>query len=211
VKRGIPVGAAAATSGRRPSRVAALDQPRDNTLPDESAHESVPALPSTAQDNLELVAEMAEREDAKVDRLRALIERVSTFFGSPRYFVFALTFIVVWIAINLWGRWRGWTYVDEPPFFWLQGIVSSNALLLTISVLIRQDRMARLAEHRAHLDLQINMLTERKVTKALELVAAMSSVRGPAVESSDEFRELLSPADVEAIMGVIKRGDSKPT
>ena len=48
--------------------------------------------------------------------------------------------------------------------------MSSNALLLTIAVLIRQNRMAQIAEHRSHLDLQINLLTEQKVTKILELV-----------------------------------------
>ena len=168
---------------------------------------SAPALPASAQDNLEVIADIAEREDAGVDRLRAAIERVSSFFGTPRYFVFAVLFILLWIATNLWGRWHGWRYIDEPPFFWLQGIVSSNALLLTISVLIRQDRMAQLAEHRAHLDLQINMLTERKVTKALELLAMVAGERG----RSTELDELLKPADAEAIMGVIKRSaDEEP-
>src|SRR5580698_1555804 len=64
--------------------------------------------------------------------------------------------------------------VDPPPFFWLQGVVSSNALLMTVAVLIRQNRMAKVAEHRAHLDLQINLLTEQKVTKILQIVDALT-------------------------------------
>ena len=72
---------------------------------------------------------------------------------------------MIWVAVNLWGMKHGWRHVDSPPFFWLQGIVSCNALLLTVAVLIRQNRMAQVAEHRAHLDLQINLLTEQKVTK----------------------------------------------
>lgn len=175
--------------------------------PHPAAAPSSDQLPASAQDNLELIADMAEREDARVDPVRALIERISNFFGTPRYFVFALLFIVLWVAVNLWGRMRGWRYVDEPPFFWLQGLVSSNALLLTISVLIRQDRMAQLAEHRAHLDLQINMLTERKVTKALELLAASAIERAPA--DRKELDELLEPADAKAIMGAIKRSDEE--
>jgi uncharacterized membrane protein len=164
-------------------------------------------LPASAQENLELIADMSEKEDAQVDPLRALIERVGNFFGTPLYFIFALAFIVVWIVVNLWGHWHGWPYVDKPPFFWLQGLVSSNALLLTISVLIRQNRMAQLAEQRAHLDLQINMLTEHKVTKVLELLA--SSHPTPTGAAKEEFDELLKPADAEAIMGVIKRGDQE--
>jgi uncharacterized membrane protein len=167
------------------------------------------ALPATAQDNLEVMADMSEREDASVDPLRAVIESVSSFFGTPRYFVAAVVFIVIWIIINLWGNAQGWRFVDPPPFFWLQGIVSSNALLLTISVLIRQDRMAQLAEHRAHLDLQINMLTERKVTKVLELVAALRSKETHPVDA--DLQELLTPADAQAIMGAIKRNDEAGT
>ncbi len=32
--------------------------------------------------------------------------------------------------------------------------------------------MAQVAEHRAHLDLQINLLTEQKVTKLLQMIDA---------------------------------------
>ncbi len=164
-----------------------------------------PALSSSAQDNLEAMAELAEKEDATVSPLRAIIERISSFFGTPGYFVFILVFIAGWVGVNLWGASRGWQHVDKPPFFWLQGIVSSNALLLTIAVLIRQDRMAQLAEHRAHLDLQINMLTERKVTKVLELVDAFRRER--SLPTDEETGELIKPADPQAIMSAIKRSD----
>jgi uncharacterized membrane protein len=164
-----------------------------------------PALPTSAQDNLEAIAELAEKDDADVSPLRAFIERISGFFGTPGYFVFVLLFIVGWIGVNLWGIEHGWTHVDKAPFFWLQGIVSSNALLLTVAVLIRQDRMAQLAEHRAHLDLQINMLTERKVTKVLELVDAFRRER--SLPSDSETGELIQPADPHALMSAIKRND----
>ena len=72
--------------------------------------------------------------------------------------------------INGWGAHAGWRSVDPPPFFWLQGLVSCNALLLTVAVLIRQNRMAQAGEHRSHLDLQINLLSEQKVTKILQMV-----------------------------------------
>ena len=166
-----------------------------------------PALSSSAQGNLEAIAELGEKEDANVTPLRAFIERISGFFGTPDYFVFVVVFVVGWIGVNLWGGEHGWQHVDKPPFFWLQGIVSSNALLLTIAVLIRQDRMAQLAEHRAHLDLQINMLTERKVTKVLELVDAFRRER--SLPSDAETGELIKPADPHALMSAIKRSDAE--
>jgi uncharacterized membrane protein len=129
-----------------------------------------PELPSTARENIERLADFADREEAKVTGIRLWIERISSLCGSPSYFIFVIAFIVLWVLVNTWGAHAGWRHFDEPPFFWLQGIVSSNALLLTVAVLIRQNRMAQLAEHRAHLDLQINLLAEQKVTKILQII-----------------------------------------
>ncbi|MDQ6619592.1 MAG: DUF1003 domain-containing protein [Pseudomonadota bacterium] len=170
-------------------------------------------LSPAAIEDLDVLANFYEREEARISGIQLVIERISSFFGSPAYFAFALAFMAVWVVANLWGATAGWEYVDEPPFFWLQGIVSSNALLLTVAVLIRQTRMARLAEHRAHLDLQINLLTERKATKILQLVDELRSElptrRGePSLDA--EVVELAKPADAEAILHAIKQqGDER--
>ncbi len=76
-------------------------------------------LTGSAQENLEVMADIYERDDARVTPLRGAIERVSDFFGSPGYFVFAVAFVFAWIAVNIWGRAHGWAHVDVPPFFWL--------------------------------------------------------------------------------------------
>lgn len=167
-------------------------------------------LSPSAKDNIDVLAAIYERENAKVSGLQLVIERISDFFGSPAYLLFAVAFIVVWVLVNIWGANAGWTHVDEPPFFWLQGIVSSNALILTVAVLIRQNRMAQLAEHRAHLDLQINLLTEQKATKILELVDELRrELPTPRGQLDAEVTELTKPADAEAILREIKRLDEE--
>ena len=137
-------------------------------------------------------------------------DRVASFGGSWPFIGLFGAFLVLWVLVNTWGADAGWTHVDEPPFFWLQGIVSSNALLLTVAVLIRQNRMAQLAEHRAHLDLQINLLTEQKATKILKLVdelrRELPALRG---QSDAEVAELTKPADADAILKAIKQLDDE--
>jgi uncharacterized membrane protein len=85
-------------------------------------------------------------------------------------------------------------------------LVSSNALLLTVAVLIRQNRMAKVAEHRSHLDLQINLLSEQKVTKILQIVdelqRELTALRG---HPDSEVAEMTKPADAHALMHAIKR------
>ena len=98
-----------------------------------------------------------------------------------------------------------WEHVDEPPFFWLQGIVSANALLLTIAVLIRQNRMSRLSQHHSHLDLQINLLTEQKVTRILNLLETRQGYAPVQSGQGGASAELAKPADPEAILHAIKK------
>jgi uncharacterized membrane protein len=169
-------------------------------------------LPAGAKENLELLEKFDERQ-SEASRLQRAIERISAFFGSPWYFLFSVVFIVVWIALNTWGARSGWRHVDAPPFSLLQGLVSSNALLLTIAVLIRQNRMAQIAEHRSHLDLQINIMTEQKVTKVLELVDAavreIKNIRGaPAEAPREQMEEMTKPADPHALLDAIKQKQS---
>jgi uncharacterized membrane protein len=167
-------------------------------------------LPSSAKENLQLLDSFKDHEEQQISGVQLAIERISYFFGSPAYFAFASVFIIGWAAVNTYGAHHGWQHVDEPPFFWLQGLVSSNALLLTVAVLIRQNRMSEVAEHRSHLDLQINLLSEQKVTKILQLVDALqrdgrTPGDRPDVRAEDQVEEMSKPADAHALMHAIKQ------
>jgi uncharacterized membrane protein len=162
-------------------------------------------LSATARENIELLAEHDQREGANVSGVQAVIERISGLMGSSSYFVLVVVFILGWVGVNLHGMSAGWRYVDPPPFNWLQGIVSSNALLLTVAVLIRQKRMAQLADRRAHLDLHVNLLTERKVSKILQIVDELRRDLPARRRGHDEeTAELALPADTEALLHAIK-------
>ena len=166
----------------------------------------VEQLPSSTKENLQLLETFHEGEEAQISGVQLIIEKISAFFGSPAYFAFAVAFIVLWVIINSYGAHHGWRHVDAPPFSWLQGLVSSNELLLTVAVLIRQNRMAEVADHRSHLDLQINLLTEQKVTKILQLVdelqRGLTALRG---RPDSEVEEMSKPADAHALMHAIKQ------
>ena len=48
-------------------------------------------------------------------------------------------------------------------------LVSLEGVLLSTFVLLKQNRMSQPADHRAHLDLQVNLLSEKEITKVLQL------------------------------------------
>lgn len=126
------------------------------------------------------------------------------FFGSPVYFGGFTLFVVSWILINLFGRHAGIQQFDPPPFFWLQGIVGLNGVLITIAVLIRQNRMARLAELHAHLGLQVNLLAEQKASKIIELLEELRR-DSPNVKDRDDpqIAEMQMQADPHAVLNAI--------
>jgi uncharacterized membrane protein len=127
-------------------------------------------LPDAVKENIDTVAEFYAREEEKISGAQSLIEVMGFFFGSPLYLGGITLFVVVWTLLNIFGVYAGIRQFDPPPFFWLQGIVGLNGVLITIAVLIRQNRMARLGELHAHLGLQVNLLTEQKATKIIKLL-----------------------------------------
>jgi uncharacterized membrane protein len=178
----------------------------ENETQQSEATDTASKLSPSAKDNLDLLTRFEAGEDAQISGFQLVIERISGFLGSPAYFAFALVFIAAWMLVNGWAAHAGFHPIDEPPFPWLQGMVSSNALLLTVAVLIRQNRMAHLAEHRSHLDLQINLLSEQKVTKILQIVDELqrdlTALRG---REDSEVAEMTKPADAHALMHAIKQ------
>lgn len=170
------------------------------------AHDDEPEVRGKARENLDTLRRFEDAEEQETSSVQLAIERASRFFGSPSYFVAAVAFAALWIGLDSWGRVEGWAYMEDPPYFWLQGIIGLHGLLLTIAVLIRQNRMSELAEHRAHLDLQINLITEEKVAKILEILARRDSPTAAVGEGGDD---LAKPTDTEALLHEIKKTAAK--
>ena len=59
--------------------------------------------------------------------------------------------------------------MPRPPHG-VDGILSLVALITTTIVLIAQNRQAKLEQQHTHLALQVNLLTEQKVTKLIHLI-----------------------------------------
>lgn len=120
--------------------------------------------------NLEAVLDFYTREKEKIGPSQRMLERISLWIGKPAYLGFILLFVLLWILTNRVLPLHGKTAFDPPPFFWLQGLVGLGALLTATVVLAKQNRLSRLAEQRAHLDLKVTLLTEQKAAKLIDLL-----------------------------------------
>ncbi len=128
------------------------------------------SLPEQINQNIADIIELQRREDQAVPVAQRRLERISALLARPLYLVLLIAGVALWIGIDLLQLSLRWRAFDPPPFSWLQGLVALIALFTSTVVLIGQRRQIRLSEQRAHLDLQINLLTEQKVTKLIHLL-----------------------------------------
>jgi len=144
---------------RKPGEAPANAQPGD-----------ADSLSGHIDQNIESVVALQRRERETVSLSQRSVERLSRFIGRPMYLVSLLGMVAAWVAYNstaaLWGQ----RPFDAPPFEMLDGIMSLVALITTTIVLIAQNRQARLEQQHTHLALQVNLLTEQKVTKLIRLI-----------------------------------------
>lgn len=162
-----------------------------------TAPESKREAPDPVVENIEAILRMENtslRSRRFADRLA---DTIAGFTGTIWFVVLHLVWFGLWVVINT-GVLRLVRPFDPYPFQLLAMIVSLEAVLLSTFVLIKQNRMGYLSDRRAHLDLQINLLAEREITKVLQMaeqIAERLHVR------PDAAAELLSQeTQVEGLM-----------
>ena len=147
--------------------------PEERPSPDLNAETDRPAaagLSDHISENIEGVVALQRREWEATSASQLRLERVSRIVGRSAYLVGILLLSGVWILFNSISARFGVVPFDPPPFQWLELLVSFIALLTTTVVLIAQNRQTKFEQQRAHLDLQVNLLTEQKVTKVIHLI-----------------------------------------
>ena len=166
--------------------------------------------------NIETILKLYKLEEEKVSRPQRLVEHVSKFAGQPIFLGAIVVFVTLWIVLNLLSLPLGLTPFDPPPFLWLTGIVSLGAFFMTNVVLITQNRLAHFEEQRAHLELQVNLLTEQKTTKLIHLIEELRRdlpmVRDRHDPETEAFKQPTNPQQVLATMDEMRdaREQTKP-
>ncbi len=144
-----------------------------------------PAQRDPAEENIRLIARL---ENAALhDRPAAAVisDKIARFAGSGTFIVLHLVWFGLWIIVNL-GHVLGLRPFDPYPFTFLTMVVSLEAIFLSIFVLIAQNHMSHLADRRAHLDLQINLLAEQENTIMLRMLRRLCEKEGIAVDKYAE-------------------------
>ena len=118
--------------------------------------------------------------------------------GGPSMIAHAIWF-TGWIAVN-----TGVVPLIDPfdpfPFPLLTMVVSLEAIFLALFVLSSQNRLARQADLRANLDLQIDLLVEREMTAVLQLLKDIAThLKVDTEVTTDQISDLIKKTDVKKL------------
>ena len=123
----------------------------------------------------------------------AVVKRV----GNLTFALIHTVALVAWVVFN-----AGWGFrtFDPFPYPLLTLVLSVEAIILCVFILISENRMTRASDRRAQLELQIDLLAEQESTKILRLLHRICDHLGIEPLSDPEIRELEARTDPKQVM-----------
>jgi uncharacterized membrane protein len=174
-----------------------------------------PNLADVVERNICTLIDMREEFERSKSLQDRAADALTALSGSMLFVYFHALWFAVWIGVNL--GWLGIKRFDPFPFGLLTMIVSLEAIFLSTFVLVSQNRMSVVADKRADLDLQINLLSEHEITRILTLVDAMAHRMGITAGQDAELKELEKDVAPKVVLDQIEqqeqvgRADAPPS
>jgi uncharacterized membrane protein len=158
-----------------------------------------------AADNIETIIDL-ERQAAREATLAERVgDGISAFVGSMTFVALQVAAMGAWIAWNVWAPVA--QRFDRYPFGLLTFIVSLEGVLIATFVLMAQNRMSRQTEERAHLNLQVDLLTEQEMTLVLNLLRRIAERLELPAEDAERARteKLAEQTNVYELVRTLRR------
>lgn len=150
-----------------------------------------------AQENIQTVAKLEQEALEQRSQKDRIGDAIADFAGSMTFVIMQIAGFAVYATLNsgIVPFIKPW---DPYPYILLALLVSLEGVLLSTFVLMKQNRMSRRAEQRNHLNLQIDLLAEKEITKMLQLQRLICDRLGiREVQSDSEVQELSQHTAVE--------------
>lgn len=171
----------------------------DDSIPSDDSH---PELAGVVGKNISEIVNMRAEEERKKGSQERLADALTILSGSMVFVYVHAIWFGFWILFNI--GWLGGKPFDPFPFSLLTLIVSLEAIFLSTFVLISQNHAGAIADKRADLDLQINLLSEHEITRLLQLVDAVADHLGVDIEKKPEHDELKKQVGAKQVLKEIE-------
>ncbi len=151
-----------------------------------------------------MIAELERHSEEHRGLVDHIADIIANFSGTMTFVFLHVLWFAIWFLINT-GVLPIAPRFDPYPFILLAMIVSVEGVLLSTFVLMKQNRMQYKSDARDHLNLQIDLLAEKEVTKTLQLLRAICRrLDIPETEYDLELDEMTSVTSVDLLATQIR-------
>ncbi|NLV75169.1 MAG: DUF1003 domain-containing protein [Chloroflexi bacterium] len=130
-----------------------------------------PGMINVLERNIHTIIHLRTQADLARPWYSRLADAITEYTGRISFLVINILFFAAWLIIN--SGHLGITPFDPFPYNMLTTVVSLEAIVLSIFVLITQRRSEAQAERHADLALQIGLLSEYELTRVIQMLDAI--------------------------------------
>lgn len=152
-------------------------------------------IAQVTEKNIENILCTEEQRRKNESRPYRLIARVTKACGTVGFLVANTVVFAGWVLVN-----ELVVEFDPYPYTFLLFGVSLEAIFLSIFILISQNMADAENERRHHLDLQMNLLTEREMTTLMRPAVHMAEKMGIDDDATKEVRAFAHETDPSAVL-----------
>ena len=166
-------------------------------------------VPNHVQEHIDTIAKHEQEFLVRRSPAERLGDLTAAIVGNLGFVAAHIVLFLFWILANTLHM-PPLPHFDPVPFSLLGTIVAMEAILLASLILMRQARLARRADERDHLMLQILLLTEKEVTAVISMNQQIATKVGlQDMENSKEIEQLGRNTSIDEVAQDIQRSLSE--
>jgi uncharacterized membrane protein len=157
--------------------------------------------------SVENLAHLIEREHLEMSHGDRMADQISAVAGSLSFVLVNAAFFALWILLN--SGIGGFPAFDPYPFGALTVIVSLEAIFLAIFVLMSQNRQSSASDRRASVDMHMDAIAEREITKVLEILNELRHELLGGKRHDSELVDMMRPTDVQELVDAVEEAEER--
>ena len=151
-----------------------------------------------------LAMQLEDRLDSHKKWSDCLADFLTSSFGTVWFLTINGVFFLFWIAVNI-GLLEGVTPFDPYPFGLLTMLISLEAIFLTVTVLISQNRSTKIDELRQELDFIVTLQAEEEITRMINMLDEIHDHLGLESKDDKELSVMKEKIDIHRLSEVVAR------
>ena len=151
-----------------------------------------------------IIRSLKAKSDARRNSAEIVADWMTNTLGSIWFLALNILWFCTWILVNI-GAIPGLSIFDPFPFGLLTMIVSLEAIILAIFVLISQNRASQVDDLREEIDLQVDIITEQELTKLIHMTSILMEKNGIDLRKDTELQTMIKPTNMNRIEKILEK------